>query len=199
MTSKKPNCRDKSDENGCQLIVLENNYNKNIPPIGNAKDGTPIPTNVHVSITLMKVVEIEEVDHSIHLQFQIILEWNEMRATYLNLKSDTSLNTLKEEDANQLWLPLVIYDNTDQKETTRLGAMWEWSTTVTVTREGEFTRSGMEEVDEAEIFQGRENRLTMYQTYTHEFQCVYQLTRYPFDTQVREAIKNSNAAFFKRV
>ena len=46
----------------------------------------------------MKVVEIEEVDHSIHLQFQIILEWKEMRATYLNLKSDTSLNTLPDDD-----------------------------------------------------------------------------------------------------
>ena len=55
----------------------------------------------------------------------------------------------------------------------------------TVTREGELSRSGMEEVDETEIFEGGENRLTMYQTYTREFQCAYQLTRYPFDTQVR--------------
>ena len=28
----------------------------------------------------------------------------------------------------------VIYDNTDQKDTTRLGEVWEWSTKVTVTR-----------------------------------------------------------------
>ena len=54
----------------------------------------------------------------------------------------------------------------------------------------------MEEVDEAEIFQGGEKRLTMYQTYTHEFQCVYKLTRYPFDTQVREAIKKLKCSFF---
>merc|ERR1712015_363133 len=46
---------------------------------------------------------------------------------------------------------------------------------VTVTREGNFTRSGVEEVDEAEIFKGAENRLTMKQTYTWEFQCKYQL------------------------
>ena len=55
---------------------------------------------------------------------------------------------------------------------------------VTVTREGNFTRPGIEEVDEAEIFEGAENRLTMYQTYTWEFQCKYELQRYPFDTQV---------------
>ena len=57
-------------------------------------------------------------------------------------------------------------------------------TRVTVTREGDFTRSGMEEVDEAELFEGAENRLTMNQTYTWEFQCLYELQRYPFDTQV---------------
>ena len=55
---------------------------------------------------------------------------------------------------------------------------------MTVTREGNFTRSGIEEVDEAEIFKGAENRLTMNQTYTWEFQCKYKLQRYPFDAQV---------------
>lgn len=181
-----PNCRDKSDERGCQLLVLEGGYNMKVPPITavSSTNDTVVPTQVNISLVLKKVVEIEEVDHSIHLKFQIILEWKETRATFLNLKHDTTLNTLTDEDINRLWLPLVIYDNTDQEETTRPGSPWEWMTTVTITREGEFTRSGMEEVDEAEIFQGRENRLTMYQTYTHEFQCVYKLTRYPFDTQV---------------
>ena len=61
----------------------------------------------------------------------------------------------------------------------------DWTTDVTVTRdEGNFTRSGVEEVDEAEIFEGAENRLMMNQTYTWEFQCKYELQRYPFDTQV---------------
>ena len=61
---------------------------------------------------------------------------------------------------------------------------WEWATGATVTREGNFVRSDDKEVDEAEIFEGAENRLTMNQTYTWEFQCKYQLQRYPFDTQV---------------
>ena len=46
-----------------------------------------------------------------------------------------------------------------------------------------FIRSGIEEVDEREIFKGSENRLIMTQTYTHEFQCVYKLDSYPFDKQ----------------
>ena len=164
------------------MIILKDGYNKNIPPIARAKDGSAIPADVSISITLMKVVEIEEVDHSIHLQFQITLMWMENRVKYQNLKKKTSLNTLTAGDVNTIWLPLIVYENTDQKEVTRVGMEWEWATDVTVTREGNFTRSGVEEVDEAEIFEGAENRLNMYQTYTWEFQCQYELQRYPFDT-----------------
>ena len=132
----------------------------------------------------MKVVEIEEVDHSIHLQFQISMMWRENRVQYHNLKEKTSLNALTRYDIEQLWLPLIIYDNTDQKQETRLGAPWEWMTQVLVSKEGNFTRTDYLEVDEAEVFQGSENNLTMTQTYTLEFQCEYVLQRYPFDTQV---------------
>ena len=49
---------------------------------------------------------------------------------------------------------------------------------------GKSFRSGLEEVDEAEIFEGAENRLTMNQTYTLDFHCNFDLKLYPFDTQV---------------
>ena len=69
---------------------------------------------------------------------------------------------------------------------------WEWATDVTVTREQEKPeRSGIEEVDEAEIFEGAGNRLTMNQTYTWEFQCKYKLQRYPFDAQVINEQENN--------
>ena len=42
----------------------------------------------------------------------------------------------------------------------------------------------MDRIDEAEIFKGPENSLIMEQTYTHDFQCVFKLNKYPFDTQV---------------
>ena len=185
-----PECRDKSDEVGCQLIFLENNYNKNIPPIGQTVDGSSFPAEVSISITLMKVVEIEERDHSIHLQFEINLQWRENRVKYQNLKGKTSLNALTKPDISMLWLPLIIYDNTDQKDSTRMGQSWEWVTGVSVIKEGDFTRSGLQEVDEAEIFEGNENTLTMVQTYTREFQCEYMLQRYPFDTQVKKQVLN---------
>ena len=190
-----PDCRDKSDENGCRPILLESNYNKNIPPIGRSSEGGSVPADVGVSLTLMKVVEIEERDHSVHLQFEINLQWRENRVKYQNLKEETSLNALNMEDVRNIWLPRIIYANTDQKESTRVGMDWEWATGVSVRREGEFTRSGMNEVDEAEIFEGADNILIMTQTYTHQFQCKYQLQQYPFDTQVRVV----DAQFFKTI
>ena len=179
-----PNCRDHSDERGCNILVLEEGYNKRVPPVGKNEEDKLTPVTVNVSMTLLKVVDIKEEDYSIKFQIQITLEWKEIRATYHNLKPETYLNALSLEEIRRLWLPLVVYMNTDQQETTRLGADWEWRTYVSVKREGNFTRSGYEMVDETEIFKGNENTLVMTQSYTLDFQCTYQLERYPFDTQV---------------
>ena len=81
-----PDCDDESDEMGCKLLVLKDSYNKGVPPISakSALDRTIVPASVGVSIVLMEVVSIDEVDHSIQLQFEVILTWKENRATYLN-------------------------------------------------------------------------------------------------------------------
>ena len=177
-----PDCRDKSDERNCKILILEDGYNMEVPPI-DSKD----PVDVSVSIDLLKLVHIEEEDYSIEIQFEITLKWKEKRATYQNVKEMDSLNTLTKKDIDTLWLPKVIYENTDQKETTRLGSNWEWETRVVVQRQQENgTMSGFESVDETEIFKGSANNLVMNQTYTHTFQCNYELSHYPFDTQVNQ-------------
>ena len=179
-------CRDDSDELGCKILELKYGYNKRVPPISQISRDDDLATRVavHVSMTLIKVVAINEEGNSMELQFQITLEWKENRVTFQNLKKRTFLNALSEEDIKSLWLPLIVYTNTDQQETTRLGMEWEWTTNVLVKREGAFERSGYGEVEEIEFFKGSENILVLEQTYTHKFQCVFQLKKYPFDTQV---------------
>ena len=175
-----PDCRDKSDENNCKTLVLEGTYNKNVPPVVSDKEGV----RLSISIDILKLVAIKEEDYSIEIQFSISLKWKENRVSYHNLKKESTLNALTKEDIGKIWLPRVIYENTDQKETTRLGVDWEWETRVVVERLGKFRRSKMDEVDEIEIFKGAENNLEMSQTYTHQFQCVFDFRTYPFDTQV---------------
>ena len=77
----------------------------------------------------------------------------------------------------------MIYENTDQKESTRLGRQFEWDTDVVVERNKNGTPAGLETLDETELFKGDENSLVMFQTYTHKFQCIFDLKKYPFDTQ----------------
>ena len=155
-----PECRDESDEMNCEILVLKGGYNKKVPPV-NSSD----PVDVFISIDLLRIVGINEADYSIEIQFEITLAWKEKRATYQNLKNRDSLNALANEDIDTLWLPKVICENTDQKESTRLGSNWEWETRVTVRREKKKGRmSGPESIDETEIFSGFENSLVMNQT-----------------------------------
>ena len=204
-----PNCKDVSDEIGCQTVIFNNGYRKDIPPtqpilnLRNPRDflfpslskaptasnmsKALVPLDLEIEISDVKVVsmEMEEVQHYITFQFKISLTWRDQRVSFHNLKHDKSLNALNSNETNQLWLPLLFYVNTDDKDTTRLGLHWEeWYTSIEVKREGNFTRSGFDQVDEAEIFAGSENSLKMKQVYKRKFQCQYVLGRYPFDTQV---------------
>ena len=176
-----PDCRDKSDEENCNIVVLEKSYNKNVPPI-TARNKK---VNVSVSMDILKLVDIKEEDYSIEIQFSITLQWKENRATYENLKKEKTLNSLNRKEIEKLWLPEVSYENTDMKDTSRLGERWEWGTQVFVDRLGNFTPSGKDIIDEIYIFSGSENNLVMSQTYTRDFQCSYDFQMYPFDRQVR--------------
>ena len=80
----------------------------------------------------------------IGFQFAIMLEWREVRATYHNLKTN-SHNALRDDEMSELWIPYIIFDNTDAKDAVKLSA--EVYTTMVVTREGNFTRSPLTEVN----------------------------------------------------
>ena len=144
-----PHCEDTSDEVGCDILILKDGYNARIPPISPEHC-----VEVKISIDILKLVDIKEEDYSIDIQFQITLVWKENRANYHNLKPKTSLNALVLEDIKRLWLPQVVYENTDQKITTRLGVAWEWETNVEIRREGPFILSGLETVDENYVYKG---------------------------------------------
>lgn len=69
------------------------------------------PVNVSVS----KLVNIDEDNYFSDIQFEMR---KEARARYQKIKERASVNPLRETDYAQLWLLEVIYEKTDQKETT---------------------------------------------------------------------------------
>ena len=137
-----PDCEDGSDEEGCRLFSLVKGYNKIVPPYTRVSflNKTIVPVGIDVSIKLLKMMGIDERENTIDLQFEITMEWKDHRITYSNLKKDSFLNALTDADKESIWLPVLIYANTDQKETTRLGWVNEWTTSVVVSRDGNFTR-----------------------------------------------------------
>ena len=175
------NCNDRSDEESCKMLDIEENYSKKIAPfLYDSKNDLIIPANVNVSIGMKKILKIEEVHHTFTLKFRLIMEWFDYRISYHNLKVARSSNALTVEEVERLWIPFVVFENTERNEGTRATI----DTEVTVTREGTFKESESDTVDEINIFSGKDNRITFQQVFTKVFECEYELQLYPFDTQV---------------
>ena len=187
-------CRDNSDEKQCYLLVFKEkeSYNIKVPPFTiDPNDNSVEPVRVGVSISLMNVLEISEFRHTIDLKIGITLKWYENRVFYHNLKSEEALNALTDSEVSKIWVPYVIFQNTDDGEAVKVDALTQDGnirTIVSVIREANFTRSGPEVADEIEIFRGEENIIIMTQTHSKKFHCTYLLHFYPFDTQVIEGI-----------
>lgn len=157
-------CEDKSDEDECALIVFEKSYNKLVSPftVDYDEDGDEVivPVKVFVSTSLRNILEISEFSHTIELKFGIMLEWYENRVQYHNLKRNQDLNVLSDSEVScsmwmlealayiqvqTIWVPYIIFSNTDNDEAVTVRNS---RTVVSVTRQGDFVRSGLEVTDE---------------------------------------------------
>ena len=181
------NCKDRSDEENCKMLEIDENYSKKIAPFLYDSGKNEIsPVAVNISIGLKKILKIEEVQHKFTLKFRLIMEWFDYRITYHNLKTSRSSNALAAEEVDKLWIPYVVYENTEFNDGTRATHDSE----VTITREGAFTESDLSEMHEINIFSGSNNRITFHQLFTKIFECEYALQLYPFDTQVNTSVMN---------
>ena len=175
-----PNCDDSSDELSCQMLILPENYNKRISPFEfDQKTYQVIPINIQISMLILDFLKISEVDHEYDLKFRFIMEWYDYRLKFHNLKKRRSANALTIEEIQEIWIPTLVFSNTQNNEVTKGTDDAE----ITVMREGNYTASKIDVIEEVNIFRGNENKLTFEMTYTKTFKCEYQLSMYPFDTQ----------------
>ena len=104
------NCRDKSDENNCKLIVFEDNYNAKVPPFTITEENNAlIPAKIRVSTQLKNVLAISEFSHTIDLKIGITLKWYENRVLYQNLKSVEALNVLTDSEVLDMYIMFTRY------------------------------------------------------------------------------------------
>ena len=74
------NCRDESDEENCVMLVIKDNYNKKIAPFGyDYVENVVIPVDVKVSMAIMDILSIQEVNLVYVLKFRFLMEWYDYR------------------------------------------------------------------------------------------------------------------------
>ena len=166
------------------MLVMKTTCKNKIAPF-EFNDGI-IPVNVNLSVTVIDVLSILEKDLQIMLKFRLFMNWYDYRLSYHNLKESKLLNSLTRNEVEQIWIPFIIFSNTENSEFTEGNKESE----ISVIREGDFSESTLDITEERNIFVGKENRMSFRQMYSKQFRCLFQLQLYPFDTQVTLTFKN---------
>ncbi|TRY70496.1 hypothetical protein TCAL_02367 [Tigriopus californicus] len=187
-------CEDKSDEFDCEMIIIDKSYIKDIPA---PPQGDLTLTPINASVEILSILSIDEVDSYITLQFQLNLEWIDSRLTFQNLKEDSFLNTLNSMDKKKIWIPEVLFFNTEEKEE----SINDEKSYITVARLGHFQESSYELLQNTHIYKGSENVLKISRVYTVKFLCEFDMNIYPFDSQQcqMQFIMKGNSGNFARL
>ena len=110
-------CNDASDEVNCDKISVPETYLSDVPP-------PPIEDNlladVFLSIDVIKVLNLVEVDESMVLKYRMTLKWKDSRVEFRNLKQENYLNSVGTDEAGKIWYPKVIFYNTRDTEETKV-------------------------------------------------------------------------------
>ena len=73
-----------------------------------------------MSVEVIKVSDLIEVEEVMVMQYRITLRWRDSRVEFRNLKRDTYLNTVSTEDAAQIWYPKITFYNTKDMKATKV-------------------------------------------------------------------------------
>ena len=164
------------------MLVMKPTYNNKIAPFAFDEVASEIvPANVNIKVSVIDVLSIKEKDLVYVLKFRMYMSWYDYRLKYHNLKESLSLNSLSLNEVVNLWIPFILFSNTEKSEFTE----GDKESEMYISREGDFKESSLDIVDEINIFEGSENQILFKHLYSKEFRCLYQLQLYPFDTQVR--------------
>ena len=96
-------CNDGSDEIQCQILKIDQSYNKALPPPSDL--GHKVLVNV--SVRVVDIIDIDENLNQFRVKFKIYLFWTDQRMTFFNLKSEKTLNRLEWEEIDLMWKPII--------------------------------------------------------------------------------------------
>ena len=181
-------CQDSSDENYCGILKINNyeSYSPYFPDITVDADKKIVGAMVNVSINVIEVIEIKEKKMKYSVKFNLNLKWFDSRLTWKDLHEKKSVNILNPSEISSIWLPRLIFKNTEKELETRI----DNSTLITVERLTDFMLDPFA-AHETAHFRGSGNPLSLSRIYTMDFLCRFQLQKYPFDTQTCKIVLSS--------
>ncbi len=98
---------------------------------------------------------------------------------FLNLKEEKDLNTLTEKSVETIWIPNVLFHNTEDKRESVI----DGKAFTTIRRSGSPEFQDITLLHNAHIYPGGSNPITSSRVYSQKFLCDFDMSVYPFDTQ----------------
>ena len=153
-------CSDGSDESDCEpLSIHKKNYRKTFAPFSGSNK-----TNINIRIAIGSIQSIDELAMTFTSEVAIFLSWRDGRITFRNLAQEK--NVLSKVSYDQIWLPPLYF-----------------SIEVAIITHGKPTYNRISELNEANVYEGKENDLELESWNELTFKCNFELWRYPFDVQ----------------
>ena len=171
-----PDCGDNSDELNCNRVNIGKAYHKHIAPPGQNGYGK---VAVRMSVDLASIINIDEVGSIFQVQFTLYLTWFDSRMTFNNLNKETGLNALSPKEKNMIWLPELVFLNTEQRPKVTL----DEETQIIVDRQSSFQLSPITELENVQVYSGSKNPLILSRFYNIKFLCNYEMHWVPFNIQ----------------
>ena len=94
------------------MLVQKENYNKKVSPFQyDYLNDIVIPVDVKISVAIMDILSIQEIELVYIAKFRLLMEWYDYRLQYYNLKPERSNNLLSKNEIDNLWIPFVVFSN----------------------------------------------------------------------------------------
>ena len=98
------------------MIVFDSTHKKEFAPVQKTQDKNLIKTKISISVEMLNILRIDEVDFIFSCQIDLYLNWLDQRLLYNNIKTNSSQNTLSEKSKSNIWTPRIIFLNTDTRD-----------------------------------------------------------------------------------
>lgn len=134
-------------------------------------------TQIFIDMKILSISNIDELAMSFNAKLKTTLRWRDKRITFKNLTPNGTF--LSNSMLNKIWIPSMTFTNTKRyrriKESDSVSAK--------VSQQGSPSLIDVSEIHEGNTFKGEEQDLSLFVQHRDDFQCKFDLSMYPFDTQ----------------